>query len=290
MCLDICKTTQKAATYDEKKRAFKRFVQFVGPETPISEVTIPVATRFRNHIAGEFSRGVANRCRKNLATAWKTGKQSFEGFPNGPNVFLEVEILAEEKKPTNVPLESDFWTVYATAEGQDKVMLLYALHTAARRNEIFGAKVKHLDFERNTILITTSKRENGNTEHDPIPMTQTLRQVLLEWLETRPVQSEYLFVNLSEHNYASDFYGQPFVSRQHFFQKICKKAGLENSFSWHGIRHLTASILYDEGESLSAIQNILRHKSPNTTARYVHRLGSKESRKALDRVMDGRGA
>lgn len=53
-------------------------------------------------------------------------------------------------------------------------------------------------------------------------------------------------------------------------------------FGFHGIRHLTVSILYQKGYPLSVIQTILRHASPNTTARYIHSLGLEETRRALE--------
>ena len=50
-------------------------------------------------------------------------------------------------------------------------------------------------------------------------------------------------------------------------------------FGLHAIRHLTASILANEGVPLIAIQAILRHKSMHVTQRYLHQL--KELRSSL---------
>ncbi|TVM13799.1 site-specific integrase [Oceanidesulfovibrio indonesiensis] len=288
MYLNFCKESQSIKTYEEKRDVYRRFVKFAGPKTSTKEVGLPMVMRFLMKQKKERSGYAANKCRKNLATGWKWGRRYMDGFPDGPNVFLDADRMPEKRKPRYVPPEADFWKVCNLTEGQDKVMLLFALHTAARRGEIFRAKVDDLDFEQNTVLIGTSKREHGNMEYDLIPMTPTLRKVLIDWLEVRPIQSEFLFVNMSEHNYASDFYGEPFVVRQHFMRRLCAQAGVK-PFSWHGIRHLTATILYQEGQTVSVIQRILRHKSPNTTARYLHRLGLDETRDALTSVMDGRG-
>ena len=49
--------------------------------------------------------------------------------------------------------------------------------------------------------------------------------------------------------------------------------------------HLTASLLYQAGEPVAVIQAILRHKSPNTTERYLHRMfGNDRSREALEKL------
>ena len=46
------------------------------------------------------------------------------------------------------------------------------------------------------------------------------------------------------------------------------------AFSLHAIRHLTASILISKDVPLFDIKTILRHKSIQTTERYIHRLKS----------------
>lgn len=42
-----------------------------------------------------------------------------------------------------------------------------------------------------------------------------------------------------------------------------------------------------KGYPLSVIQTILRHASPNTTARYIHSLGLEETRGALEEGLKG---
>ncbi|MDJ0669243.1 MAG: hypothetical protein QNJ61_18320 [Desulfobacterales bacterium] len=55
------------------------------------------------------------------------------------------------------------------------------------------------------------------------------------------------------------------------------------------IRHLTASILYQNGETVAVIQAVLRHRNPNTTARYLRTLGLDETREALENALNGPG-
>jgi integrase len=69
-------------------------------------------------------------------------------------------------------------------------------------------------------------------------------------------------------------------------ERLCERAKVK-PFGFHGIRHLTASTLYKKGYPLSVIQKILRHASPNTTARYVHSLGLEETREALEQGLKG---
>lgn len=53
-------------------------------------------------------------------------------------------------------------------------------------------------------------------------------------------------------------------------------------FGFHAIRHLSASILFNLGYEVGVIQQILRHKSPNTTERYLRSIGMERVREALE--------
>ena len=69
---------------------------------------------------------------------------------------------------------------------------------------------------------------------------------------------------------------------------LCKKAGVKH-FGFHAIRHLHASILFNEGSELSTIQKQLRHTSPNTTVQYLRTLGySEDHRRKVLAVIEGR--
>ena len=69
---------------------------------------------------------------------------------------------------------------------------------------------------------------------------------------------------------------------------ICKRAKVK-PFGFHAIRHLHASILFNEGTELSVVQRQLRHTNPNTTARYLRSLGYEaEHEQKVLAVMEGR--
>ncbi|WP_207261993.1 tyrosine-type recombinase/integrase [Desulfovibrio sp. Huiquan2017] len=69
------------------------------------------------------------------------------------------------------------------------------------------------------------------------------------------------------------------MAEAHF--RACIPAGVE-PFGYHGIRHLTATELFHAGPPASLIQRILRHKTPNTTARYLHELGLDNALEQID--------
>ena len=114
--------------------------------------------------------------------------------------------------------------------------------------------------------------------------------MLLWWWENRPVKDgPFVFVCLNEGKFFQPYYGKRFTSRQHFMEKLCEKAGVKK-FGFHGIRHLTASTLYKLGYEVAVIQIVLRHQSPNTTERYLRRIGLERVRDALEDIAKGEEA
>jgi integrase len=111
-----------------------------------------------------------------------------------------------------------------------------------------------------------SQNRNG------VPMTVDLKNALLIFREKRLSQSnvdkEHVFVCLENTPFCEDYYGKPFMVRQHFMKKLCKKAKVEQ-FGFHSIRHLVATTLYHKGHNLIEIQAILRHKNSTTTGKYL---------------------
>ena len=64
-------------------------------------------------------------------------------------------------------------------------------------------------------------------------------------------------------------------------ERLCDRAGV-TQFGFHAIRHLSASILFKLGYGVGVIQSILRHRSPNTTERYLRSVGLEKVREALE--------
>lgn len=212
----------------------------------------------------------ANKDRKNLLAAWNYAEEYIKGFPQTKKSPFKVRKMPEIRDPRYVPPLDDFWAVFNLAGEQDKVMLLTFLYTAARRGEVFKLTWNDIDFESKTIRLGTKKRENGSMEYDTLPMVDDLAEAL----KGRFKKSQSFTVFPTEQ-------GKEYILRDKFMPKLCKLAGVQH-FGYHGIRHLTATVLYHKGCDLSTIQAILRHKSPFTTTRYLKSLGLENVRDSLE--------
>ena len=259
--LDFCKERMVKRVFEEKKAVLKRFFQGLDPDMAVDKITPELALQTLQKWAKESTGYTVNRSRKNLVAAWNWGQKFLSGWPQCPNPFALVPKFPYSKRAKYVPPMEDVEKIMAVMNDDDRTMLLCFLHTGARRNEIFRLKWTDIDFANNQIWLTTRKRKDGMEERDSLPMTQELRQALLRH-RGKYGQYEYVFVNKK---------GEPYREKNHWLPRACKKAGVK-TFRFHAIRHLTASWLDAHNVPLTTIQRILRHRSPTTTAQYLHEL------------------
>jgi integrase len=270
--LDHAQAHHVEKTYKEKKAVFRTFFKEVDPTLSVGELTRSMVQTYIDNQKKARTGNAANKDRKNLAAAWEWGMESFDTLLPAPNP-CRVKKAAADKSPRYVPPEQDYLQAYNTAEEQDKVMLLFAFALAARRGEIFRTRITDLDFQSGRIRLWTRKRADGSWEYDWLPLPPELRKAIDWWLANRPIKEHtHLFYCLEDKPHVGIQYGQPFVERKNFMNRLCDKAGVK-PFGFHGIRHLRATILYHQGKTIAAIQRLLRHKNPNTTVKYLRALG-----------------
>ena len=258
--LKFCKDRVTPRVWKEKKAALERFFKGLPPEMLVKEITSQIAIKKLQQRRDETTGYQANKDLVHLKAAWNWGQKYVTGWPQIPNPF-NLPKFPYKKWTKYVPPMEDVKKVLNVMKPKDRTMLLFFLHTGARRNEVFKLKWQDIDFANNLVWLTTRKRKEGMEERDSVPLTQELRQALLK-LRAESGQYEYVFVTEE---------GNPYKNRNQWLPRACKKAGVR-TFRFHAIRHLTASWLDAHNVPLTTIQRILRHRNPNTTARYLHEL------------------
>ena len=141
------------------------------------------------------------------------------------------------------------------------VIIELGLSTGLRVGEMSKLKVEDLQLKRgqNSLIVRSGK--GGKTR--VVQFGVNLKNIILEYLEHRSTDSEYLFA--SER--------QKFMSvsaLQKVFKKASKKAGLPTRYSIHALRHTFCTMLYKaSGYNLRLVSLMAGHSSPNTTAVYA---------------------
>ena len=263
--VDWCKLKLMPRTVTAKKEILKRLFKSIPPHSTHHEISPAMALGHLSAVASERTGYVANTHRTHLI-AWWNWCIRFHAI-QAPDPFLMVDPFPARTLEKHVPSMDDFLAVLDFAQGQDKVLLLTYLHTAARRCELFRMTWADVDFGGRRIRLWTNKTRGHGARADWLDMTEELTAVLFEW---RKLNTNVI------HVFHRD--GIPYTTRHDWLPGFCEAAGVK-PFHYHAIRHLTATYLSNAGEPLTVVSSILRHRSLAVTERYIRNL--KPQREAL---------
>jgi integrase len=129
------------------------------------------------------------------------------------------------------------------------------LLTGARMRELLDAQWEHVDVERRTWLIPTSK--TGKARHVPLSGPALAIVAALPRFKDCP----WLVPNPDTR--------MPFVSIKHGWQQAIRVARLPG-LRIHDLRHSAASFMVNSGVDLFAVGKVLGHASYQSTQRYSH--------------------
>jgi integrase len=159
-------------------------------------------------------------------------------------------------KERYVPSVEDVKKVLEISNKEQRQYLLTIIHTAARVREVNRLKPSDIHSNFEYVVLRTRKAKNSDEVERIVPVNKILKKVLKEI----PLDNEYLFINPR--------YKTKYDYRDKFLITLCNKAGVK-PFTFHCLRHLSASLMADAGESLTTIQKILGHQRTTTTDIYL---------------------
>ena len=135
-------------------------------------------------------------------------------------------------------------------------VVVLAISTGMRRNEILSLRYNQLDLERGMIYLYDTK----NGERRGVPLAGAALELMRERLNANGKRDGLVFPGKTGVT--------PFDIRKPWYWAL-KQIGL-NDFRFHDLRHTAASLLAKGGASLPEIGAILGQKSPAMTKRYSH--------------------
>ena len=143
-------------------------------------------------------------------------------------------------------------------------IVITALHTGMRKEELISLKWEHVDLERGIIAILDSKNRDPVAH---VPMDETLKAAFKEF----PRHGEYVFSREDSKRR---------ISIQDAWESARKEAEI-TGFTFHGLRHTFASYLVMLGKDLKTVMELMRVKSVSMVMRYAH-LAPEQKRQAVN--------
>jgi integrase len=164
-----------------------------------------------------------------------------------------------------------------------KDIVLFALYTGCRINEILNIQISDVDMFQRVITIrnkTDFKTKSGRIRQ--LPVSDKLFSLLQSILKQdnnvyRLIEPErYLFVKPNGFKYLKNY-----ISKK--FKKCLRKAGLPEKFHFHALRHTYITNLVKAGANINYIKILAGHSDIKTTENYIH-IGIEDLREAVNKI------
>lgn len=165
-----------------------------------------------------------------------------------------------------------------------KWVILFLLYTACRRCELNGATMQSFFYRNNKLWIEVIGKGN---QYGVVPILKPLEDALNEYrafyglpsLANRTMDESHIPVVIKSRQ-GTVYQGFHHTTIWHNIKSICNSlADLSNEelfvnklrrVSTHWFRHTSATLQVDAGIEIRIVQQVLRHKSIDTTMRYQH--------------------
>lgn len=280
---EILKYTQSnlsPATHRLYITAFKNLLGFLGNK-PIKQVTTKQIDNYKNKRADEIKKATVNielTCIKaifNLALKWDF---------IADNPAKEVRKFKIEQKEILNFTDTELQTIFTRIpNGLIRNVVIFALSTGCRLNEILNVQQKDIDLNQG--VITIGNKNNFKTKSGRIrriPISDSLETLLRGLLGhdsniyelTNP--ERYLFANSNGFRYNKDY-----ISRR--FKRYLRACNMPERFHFHCLRHTYITNLVKAGANINYIKQIAGHSDLKTTENYIH-INVEDLRNAVNKV------
>ena len=175
---------------------------------------------------------------------------------DNPFAKVSMERLSQPRVRYLTPEEFD--KLYQACNDKLKPIVLLAVNTGMRQDNILSLRWQDVDLNRGVIVLPHTK----NGERLGLPMNETVKNLLKELNKVRHINSPYVF-----HTSTGNRFDGSKIDK--WFREALKKVGITD-FRFHDLRHTFASWLVQNGVDLYVVQRLLGHKTGEMTRRYAH--------------------
>ncbi len=191
-----------------------------------------------------------------LSKAFNLVVEEWEWLKDKPFSKIQREKMDNERDRWLI--ENEETELLKNCPGWLSEIVIFALNTGLRKDELLSLEWSRVDSKRKTILI--KKTKNGK------PKTLPLNRIALDVLErrskVRTMKNELVFFDRK----GAKING---YNLSRVFSETAKKAGIKD-FKFHDLRHTFATRLAQAGIEIYKISKLLGHKDISMTQRYAH--------------------
>lgn len=207
----------------------------------------------------------------NTVNSYLTSLRVFFNYLESKNIYPNITKDVKSIKTSRIPKKQvlsveECKSIYSSlTNNRERLIFSLAISTGLRASEIANAKldnIKKLNGEY--VLYVKCKKRDDESEY--VKLSNQVLKDILEYTDGRI--SGYLFLSESHNSYGKCL---STTSIRNIVKSIFRRFGYdEDGFSCHSIRRSSATIMYDNGQSIYDIQQVLHHRSIQTTQRYIN--------------------
>ena len=172
----------------------------------------------------------------------------------------KIHIRQPDVLPKYFPAEDIEALLAVIDKVRDRALILLLLRTGMRIGELLNVKVADIILPEKKILLYIGEK---NFEGRVVYFSEDAEAALVEWLQLRNEQKEYLFYSPARGNIS-------YVSAWMVMRNLLTKADLRSKgYSLHSLRHTFATTMLNAGLRLEVLQQLLGHKLIDMTLRYA---------------------
>lgn len=162
---------------------------------------------------------------------------------------------------------------------RDRALIDFLLSTGVRVGEAVNMNIDDVDFRTGAVTFRGEKNDKIRTVY----LDARAKKHLAEYLESRIDRERALFV--TERNYN----GAPMRMSNHGMEMVTKSAGtlagIKKTCTVHVFRRTFATRLWEKSCPIEVIQELLGHKSPDTTQKHYVSYSQKRLQNEFERCM-----
>jgi site-specific recombinase XerD len=244
----LAENTQKAYILE-----LKRFAEHFG--RPAGRIT---SEEIQEYLLMRISEGLKPRTTNVTVAALRMLYRDVLRLPQ------RVESLTMRKSPDRLPDTIDErqigLLIRSTHNLLHRTAILTAYSTGLRMSELLALRASDIDREKGMIRVRGGK---GGHERLALMPSSTLEALDSYFRQIHPKPIEWVFYGASPPEQLTA------AALRRSFKKACELAGIREGFRFHGLRHSLATHLFERGATRDEVQDILGHKSPQSTRVYA---------------------
>ena len=247
--------------YEDGIKSFIDYMQRYDIQNPTREDV----KNYRNEMMQEKS--------SNTINSYMSSLRVFFNYLDHRNIYenitKDVKNVKTSKRLIKQTLSlQDCQNIYnSLTDKRERLIFSLAITTGLRAEEIATSKIENIKmYNGEYVLFVKGKKRDDASEY--VKISNQVMQDIKDYIGDRVVGS--IFVSTSNHNNGG---GVTNATIRRIVKGILKRYGYEDAtFSTHSLRRSCATLMYLNGATIYDIQQVLRHKSISTSARYISQI------------------